>query len=52
MALSIAGMMVVMQVRGLQQSMGVAIGMTALSVASAVVLARMLRTLRAQALRA
>jgi hypothetical protein len=46
MALSIAGMMVVMQVRGLEQTVAVAAGMAALSVVTGVLLALMLRKLR------
>ena len=46
MALSIAGMMIVMQMRGLEQTVAVAAGMAALSAATATVLALMLRRLR------
>lgn len=46
MALSIAGMMVVMQARGIEQTFSLAAGLTGLSVVTAVILALMLRKLR------
>lgn len=46
MALSIAGMLVVMNLRGMPQGFGVAIGMFGVSAASAFFLGRMLRALR------